>query len=417
MSRIFEKAERVIGWLGLAEQNTGDVFAFLRALGESAPYVEPHEPSERLEDSQPQMERTPHHLSTLLLDPESTLGETTARQLQRKWFERLWVVQEVVLADRLEIRCGSFGIEASQFFNAVGRICAITSDPPINQLRSPYRNANQLRRIRSLYFKRTHFSYPDLAAALSAWKCKDDLDKLNATYGLLSQDNPPCSWFSPSCDMSAEELYVKFAVAYIDMSSDLEILHFLACGDGMDEVTGNMNNGRQHIRHRPQGIMIASWVPDWRTASRPLSMTRNLARTRSEGFSATASTADYQFDKSKQVLRVRAVKVDTVQICGSPYQAQSYQNSNANIYWTFGHWLSHTLDSRRDEEIILLFASTLIMDGEVVTEENEDLNITSNEVVNRFGHWCGRNLLHQHWLEPWTRGIIPLWEHRRRDVS
>ena len=96
MGEVLRSAQKVIAWLGLSLYVGQPTFDFLKVLGES--------PELHLDA------RLSPHLDVELLEPE------TIRSLMQlfdcDWWERVWTLQEMILATRLEFRCGSYSLRA-----------------------------------------------------------------------------------------------------------------------------------------------------------------------------------------------------------------------------------------------------------------------------------------------------------------
>ncbi|KAF2118500.1 heterokaryon incompatibility protein-domain-containing protein [Lophiotrema nucula] len=99
MSRIYSEAKSVNVWLGeadLGDQGTSEAFTLMRKVREWRNYK-------------------------TIVEKETTCDQWVAftRLMDRAWFDRRWVVQEIVLAGHAELRCGSETIDWMHFAQAV----------------------------------------------------------------------------------------------------------------------------------------------------------------------------------------------------------------------------------------------------------------------------------------------------------
>ena len=86
MGKVYEKASRTIVWLGESDENTFDTLVFMKSVMK---YSESNEDMGSIGEDH--------------LHPQE--WKDVRRYLQRPWFERLWVLQEVLLSDNIEILC------------------------------------------------------------------------------------------------------------------------------------------------------------------------------------------------------------------------------------------------------------------------------------------------------------------------
>ncbi|KAJ4375747.1 hypothetical protein N0V85_009018 [Neurospora sp. IMI 360204] len=121
MSRIFRQANLVIGWLGPADTDSNEAMDLFRYFSLNTSSPEKTELGQdlrhrlKLEWTTDQEGRSVNHLE----QERNSAGLACVALLYRPWFKRLWIVQELVLARKLELRCGSATISDSDFFTAL----------------------------------------------------------------------------------------------------------------------------------------------------------------------------------------------------------------------------------------------------------------------------------------------------------
>lgn len=209
MSKIYRHTRLVIGWLGGHENDSHLAFQLFVILG--------HISGEHNQQTDLEWRRAAEiliksgHLQDIedLYSPFRRPVQAAALLVQRPWFRRLWIVQEVTLASALEVCCGSSSIPGDVFFKAIRILSSIVSDPPMPWLLKPYRNALKLGQLRAQVFVRHNHSFPHLAQTLSEWNCKKSHDRLITLFGLVFREKQ--AWFMPSYKKSSPELYADFA--------------------------------------------------------------------------------------------------------------------------------------------------------------------------------------------------------------
>jgi hypothetical protein len=131
MSRIYVQAQRVIGWLGGHDSDSRLAFDLLFVVGHASPAHAVQAESEWRHTVDALIKD--EHLQALgdLFDPSRRTVQAAACLVQRSWFYRLWIVQEVALASSLELCCGNSSIPGDIFFSAVRILCSVVSNPPM----------------------------------------------------------------------------------------------------------------------------------------------------------------------------------------------------------------------------------------------------------------------------------------------
>ena len=383
MSRIYQQADQVICWLGVEEDHSDIAFKLLHILSCGEQMCEAYNDL---------VSQGYVRSFAELFSPASTLSTAVALLFERSWFERLWVVQEVALATSLVVHCGDCSMEGHQFFKAADMLYSLVSDPPAPCLRAPFRRANKLKQIREQVTAEKSLCLPHLAQTLSSWRCEKDADRLNALLGIVYRKNPTEARFIAQYDLPSTELFTRFAAEHIRSTDSLEILHFAGCGDYKAHVLSSNGEQISLDRYIPADD-IATWVPDWRIESRPLPLLTSPGDHMIARFSATISKPDYEHNKVSQTLRVRALKVDTIMICGAPCCPSLCDDLGITEHAVFNHWFETAVESFANNDITATFASTLAMDGNLTDENRIESGISPENVRVHFDHWAARNLV------------------------
>lgn len=389
MSRIFTQAQRVICWLGLHDKDSEYAFDLLHILVTNTPNPKASSDWERAANKL----WTAGYLKDLsnMFDPTMVPFSAVAALANRPWFSRLWIVQEVALASELEFRCGGSTIRGTTFFAAMQALSSIIHDPPAPWLLKSFRHAMRLGQLRAQVTAGKPFSFPHLAQTLSTWGCKKSHAQLNALFGLVSRNSTDHTWFLPSYSTTSPELYMRFANGYIRQHNNLDVLHFAGCGD-VEVHSLSKAYDTTILTPGPPADDIPSWVPDWRAQSRPLALLPYPGDNIQAQFSATVSSTDYYLDESSQTLRVRALLVDEIAVCGPPYYASLCRRLQISEHDIFGIWFNLARDSIEDDGFESMFASTLVMEARVTPTDRGALNVQPEEVFRIYSHWAKRNL-------------------------
>lgn len=389
MSQIFSRAQRVIGWLGNSTPETHLALKVFGMLGLSQSEKDTR-PSRKFRRALRYLRNTGHLEG--LFDPSKEAWRATASFVQMAWFHRLWIVQEVLLASNLELRCGNSTVTGEHFFAAVEVLSSTATDPPNPLLLEPYRNALKLAQLRKTVSRGKPQSYPHLARTLSGWRCVQSQDRLNALHGILFRNGfSPDVWFKPRYDLSGPQLYENFATSHIGSTDTLEILHFAGCGNGDNLVLSEVEDGlRIFIKSGTNDV--PSWVPDWRIRTRPLVLLPNSDNELPMPFRATMTPPTYFISQSARRLQVCAREVDEVIACGLPYCDIIQECLNLDGHQVFSHWYSIAEKGLGPIDIESMFASTLLMGGRVRMVERQQIAIQPANIMDHFNHWAPRNL-------------------------
>jgi hypothetical protein len=381
MSKIFRQARRVICWLGPDDRDAGyafDLSIVLAINGSDSTFWK--EPMQRL--IQAGFIREISDLFNFTKVPLSALTEL----VKNPWFGRLWIVQEVALASKLEFRCGGCTIDGDMLFVAVRTISSSLHSPPAPWLLEPFRHALRLGQLRAQVAGNIHCSYPHLAHTFSTWHCKKTHDRLNALFRLAFPHNSRSAWFEPSYSITGTELYIKFAKDYINETGNLDILHFSGCG-GSERYSLNCTSGTAVLELSPPADDILSWAPDWRVQSRPLALLPHPGYDIQSKFTATLSKADHFFDDNDRILHVRASLVDEIAACGWPYYLSLCRDLEITEHSIFEQWYELAKYHLSSDTFEAMFSSTLVMDARVTLTEKGSLNLNQDEIPTLFECW------------------------------
>ena len=182
--------------------------------------------------------------------------------LKRGWFQRIWVIQELVCAGKATIMCGDQSMEWESFLSFTGRIYEARNYKRV-ALNDPVYNLTQMRRENEQRRLGKQSSLLYLLSAFRSCEASDPRDKIFALVGIADQQTiAPCT---PDYSKDVSEIYRDLASHLIITERNADILAFCVAP------------------HQGQYVPLPSWVPDW---SRPQI---NIASPRSMPGAYTAS--------------------------------------------------------------------------------------------------------------------------------
>ena len=223
MRENYIHAEKVVIWLGDEDEYTHEAVALLRQVSEMGRY-----------------------------DPRrSSLSVGTTRQwkavdelFKRPWFERIWVIQEVSLANMIDIHIGTYVLTWSIFVQAL-QWCDEDNEHAKRSMMKPeslFNNACHLRNNwarRKFHGKAIGLEY--LLQSFSHWKAEKTVDKVYALMGLSEAHDAP-------------DLRIDYALSVPQVFS--RVVRFFVNRDKRLSILGQCDNP-------PQCHDLPSWVPDW----------------------------------------------------------------------------------------------------------------------------------------------------------
>jgi hypothetical protein len=238
MRTIYSKAFDVVAWLGHEEHNSSQVIKTLcelRSLSQKP-------------DSLITGVSTPVSLSWRNLkipDPEDNIWAYTNRFLSRTWFQRVWIVQELVLPSKVVLMCGSSTLDWEDLIEALA-ICErelFATNPEVSTLRlmPSAAPAYRLEETRQLYHGQTsRCGLLELLQKFSHTQATNPYDRLFGLLGLAYDVDH--SEFDPDYDSSLQDVVERYASRLVRQNSVLDLLYI----SGTSKSAG-----------------YTSWIPDW----------------------------------------------------------------------------------------------------------------------------------------------------------
>ena len=269
MREIYQRASRVVLWLGPEQDSSSLAIRTLRHLGLQA------------EHSVDRWWASPDATEIGWGDPQTPLPYSDdtwtalGNLLSRSYFQRVWIVQEARLARQGIVHCGSDSLPWNLFRRAVITLREKTTKP--KDMINIYNG------VRALCNSRFQSDFFKLMTMSRSRECADPRDKL---YGVLSLASPLIAQgIKPQYNQDVAEVYKDAAVLYFGICSRLDLL--------------------SQCSRATEFTKSPSWIPNWSQEA------SNFLQTTYFSPAAGISCASYQV-KAPGELQVIGVRSDIV---------------------------------------------------------------------------------------------------------
>jgi hypothetical protein len=322
MRDIYGQSMGVLIWLGEETPEVQGSLQFAELLEEAS-----------LVDDTPIMQR---HVWAFpnrhIPPPEDESWKTFFALLQRPWFRRLWIIQEVAVSPNPMVVCGRSRVTWDTLQAAV----KYTSLLGIHNLFSDVVDLNIIRDLqnaRDQYMGETQHSLVKLMTRTRASLATNPRDKIFGLWGIAEPSSVARLQLSPSYTITPECLFRNFAMATLTTARNLDIFQVIQPRDG-----SKLN-------------ALPSWVPDWSLSGSFVPL-RHLELAYAEnqvpewqdvGFKATGETQSspvFTVDKSLLELRGHIVGVLDEVSCIINLQCQNRRNPILVMAHAYGYLLA-----------------------------------------------------------------------------
>ncbi|KAH9232168.1 hypothetical protein K456DRAFT_1914802 [Colletotrichum gloeosporioides 23] len=301
MARVFRSATSVLIWLGEEDEHTAKSFHLMESVAEAKPemlhLLTPHLVMQHqtcVDENTNSTQIPPLH--------NHTYWEAARKLFRRNYFSRVWIIQEVVLAKKATVLCGSHMtswehlesfshfVTTTSWSRHFANLSSEDSIPgPCYHMTPTGLKANRKSR-QALSYAET------LVHALirsRPYRCRDSRDKVYGLLGLVDFGD----LFKDKRRLhpvyggrSVESVYIDAAIQILEDSDDLLLLY---------DIEGQ----------KFQYSDLPSWVPDWR-CEKPLGL-------RVTGYRRFRAAGDlprnlFIHDSSK-ILEIRGLKLDDIE--------------------------------------------------------------------------------------------------------
>ncbi|KAI1852878.1 hypothetical protein JX265_012906 [Neoarthrinium moseri] len=265
MADIYGSASRVMVWLGESSTESRSAVSFF------SKWTAPNWDAEKVIDS--------------YATNNQKWRDLTHGLLEREWWTRMWIVQEVVLARAIVIQCGPDTLSWDL-------LAAISMVSHTNNLVLEYSSKTAafdgfryapmtLTFVQIEYQENGRLPLSTLMVKFSKNQCREPSDRVYALLGMAT--NPKYYQIKPNYRTNPAIVYMGATERFIREVQSLDII-CLGRGTNRD---GNVPMWKPGLRGRSRLAGLPSWSPDFRTrpGEDPASLTR-LGISETPGFSA-----------------------------------------------------------------------------------------------------------------------------------
>ncbi|KAK7910730.1 HET-domain-containing protein [Apiospora marii] len=349
MARIYQRATRVVAWLGPNADGMEIAMKLMGSLGSQVVYNYTRGELEVVSDS---VARDLTDLSKSLFLKNDEIRPLAAL-LRRPWFTRLWIRQEIFLGNEDSIVCfGDFQVSWPEFRNALRLLAQkeIHAVPAMDRS-SPKWKELYLSELYQALISVSGFSVQDRSVRPEYMRryfdvadCVDKRDRVFAVLGFLGKTLHDGLGIKPDYTQTFEVIYTNIVKGCIERWRALDIIGQCELSDG------------------PPANSLPSWVPDWsRKSTNQVYNTEALA-------SSHISPLYTVIQGHSKLLRVTGVITTSIQKTGpaiTPMQT-----------YTLGEavWMLHTAISTlntgakknysQDADIVNMYAQTMLCGDE-----------------------------------------------------
>lgn len=242
MCYIFWAATRVVVWLGMATDDSDRAMDTLRHVGSRTASVGK---SGAIKGTELDERQSGELALVLALDDAERLAILAL--LQRPWFERIWVRQEVYEAgEESLVACGTKTLS----WMAVRRALECLHDALDSTIRSQHSREYRNRFQGACYLVECGaFVLKGLRYSLSGAKCTDPRDRVYGLLGILDGGRY-LDAIVPDYSKSVSEVYLSV------------VLECIATNKSVDFLISCRKDVREEISVSPADALL-TWVPDW----------------------------------------------------------------------------------------------------------------------------------------------------------
>lgn len=288
MGTIYQRAWSTLVWLGEDADNSSGAIDTLLATKEALRYY-PYGRSLEIDD----FERL------LLPASDSPRWMELGKLMSRPWFQRTWIIQEVVLSHQIIIMCGARYISWADL--CLFTTCVIDSDleqylygPGTSCSKDGYSESGCIRTRKISEIKDHNFNFPLsktlLLSSLVESRSAQSTDPRDKVFGIMSLTN---TLIYPNYFNKVIDVYTEAAMK---IETKNELASLLCCVDHPQPMPGQ-----------------PSWVPDWSTPRQTVSLGynakyHNIYQASKEGMMQSRT----EITESGAALAITGVIVDTI---------------------------------------------------------------------------------------------------------
>ncbi|KAM0263917.1 hypothetical protein ACHAQJ_000952 [Trichoderma viride] len=195
------------------------------------------------------------------LDGNASQPRPITSLLQRSWFRRRWIIQEVVLAKDVWVHYGATSIHWNTFELALVELFENDKGGFSDEHRTILQTMSRIRNANARVKRQAPL---DTLVEFDSFECSNPRDRLYALYGVMQH------WFPNSAGMRALVENIDYGLPIHDVFTDFAI-HMMGLKDGFP-LDSNYNATTHVLQlagalrptlHEEMAQQVPSWVPDW----------------------------------------------------------------------------------------------------------------------------------------------------------
>jgi hypothetical protein len=268
MNRIYRSSQTVIVWLGISDVHSAPAIEVINRLSAVPLEKSKLELPQNLDD--PELYRV---LGIPYIEPQQWLDYGAF--LQRTWFGRIWVIQEIAVAQRIVVLCGAQVVLWTDIIAAAKllketQLVDLLVDEVVEAISCPTTSPGYVANILTNPFifenvkhKAISLNLEKLLAYSKYFNATDDRDRVFAILGLWEQDlkhKEVPDYIEPNYQLSVEHVYATAAWATIREMADLNVL----------SLVEDSSFSPRKVQNCP------SWVPDYSVTPKQHPLIHNL---------------------------------------------------------------------------------------------------------------------------------------------
>jgi hypothetical protein len=217
--------------------------------------------------------------------------------LEREWFSRVWVIQEVVLAKELKLICGNYEVDWEDIIKAVeicldDQGCPLATNCILRQVMPSFNPIHTLGLTKSAFENKSlskHFNLLSLLDLFTHAKATKNCDKFFALLGIAS--DATATAFDPDYSSTIAVIIRRYAHEFIRRGNALQLLYRAGSN---------------------KSVSFTSWIPNW-ISNQPL---RTISTWRGTGGVFQAATKLHLqasiSPSDEGILQITGTLVDTI---------------------------------------------------------------------------------------------------------
>lgn len=271
--------------------------------------------------------------------------------LEHDWFERVWIVQEVVLARSARVLYGGLEVDWEDFAKGLtvlgeNRVLVSLLDWTDDmEVRSTARakhvaGISLMESWRNQMIKNGPMKFREVVYNARLLKATDPRDKIFGLHGLVVEGLG--NWTEPDYEMDVAEVFVNAAMRLIDEDGIVDLISHAGVG---------------YIDDRAKGVQgLPSWVPDWTLSPEvaPLSLDGNPEnRYRAGGTKGTSSLHNLRRDPFGKLesLCLQGILLDVVVEVAPPHAI--HVNSGAHYKYRLDTSMRSAVETLKESSTLV----------------------------------------------------------------